>query len=136
MPWTSASRSGAILSIEWHDMQVRIGGRCRVPHSVQVLASKANFQPTLRSDGGAAGRSGSGRRGGSVRTMPRQFRNAPKLFNAKRFKHPDQSGDGLVTQVGAPGWFDDTLRPMRAKMRRAAERALRHRAERVSRKAP
>ena len=62
---TSTSRSGAIRSIAWHFTQTRCGGRWRAPHVSQRLPVNANFQSSARRDGGAAGGSGSGRRGGS-----------------------------------------------------------------------
>lgn len=104
-----------------------------LPHAGEPLrqAIADAVEPVMRIRGHRAG----ARIRVTGRGMPRGFRNAPKLFNRKSFRHPT-SGDQWVSQVGAPGWFDDTLRPMRAKMRLAAERALRHRAERISRKAP
>src|SRR5262245_43051444 len=71
----SASRSGAIRSTAWHFTHTRCGGTCRAPHAWQRLPVKANFHDSARNDGGAAGRSGSGRRGGSRWRNPRHVRN-------------------------------------------------------------
>jgi hypothetical protein len=105
-----------------------------LPHAGEPLrqAIADAVEPVVRMRGGRAG----ARIRVTGRGMPRGFRNAPKLFNRNSFKHPTRGGDQWATQVGAPGWFDATLRPMRVRMRQAADRALRHRAERVSRKAP
>src|SRR4051794_32895041 len=74
VPGTSANRSGAIRSTAWHFTHTRCGGRWRVPHSSQREPVKPYFQSSRRNDGGAAGRSGSGRRGGSRVSIPRQVR--------------------------------------------------------------
>src|SRR5436190_11678667 len=72
---TSASRSGVILSTAWHFTHTRWGGRWRVPHAWQRLPVNANFHASERSEGGASGGWGSGRRGGSRCRNPRQVRN-------------------------------------------------------------
>jgi len=59
-----------------HDRQARVGGMWRKPQAVQVLAAKAYFHPSERRTIGAPGRSGSGRRGGSRWSWPRQVKNA------------------------------------------------------------
>lgn len=51
--------------------------------------------------------------------MPRQFRNAPKLTNRKKWRRRVFGTDVWKDQVGKPGWFDDTLK----KADKAAERA-------------
>src|SRR5438094_5311209 len=71
---TSASRSGAIRSMAWHFTHTRCGGTWRAPHARQRLPVNANFHDSARKEGGAAGRSGSGRRGGSRWRKPRQVR--------------------------------------------------------------
>ena len=75
VPGTSASRSGCIWSMAWHERQARVGGMWRKPHTWQRLATNAYFQRSERWTVGAPGRSGSGRRGGSRRIWPRQVRN-------------------------------------------------------------
>jgi len=55
-------------------MQVWSAGRCLVPQAVQEPATKAYFQCTCLADAEGAGGSGSGRRGGSRSSMPRQVR--------------------------------------------------------------
>jgi hypothetical protein len=64
----------------------------------------------------------------------RGFINAPKRLNARNWKRP--IGDTTVTQVGRPGWFDDTLRHLAPALHAAARQALNNRAQRISRKAP
>lgn len=45
----------------------------------------------------------------SKRGMPRKFRNAPQRLNRKQgWRHP-VFGGAWVTQIGQPGWFDDTI---------------------------
>jgi len=63
--------------------------------------------------------------------MPRDFWNAPKRFNQRRWRHKVYGRDVWVSQVGAPGWFDDTLRRNRQRYRVAARRALANMAERI-----
>ena len=61
---TSAIRTGSMWSISPEPMLTRVGGRWTKPPSSR-LPMKAYFQASVRRLGGAAGRSGSGRRGGS-----------------------------------------------------------------------
>lgn len=68
--------------------------------------------------------------------MPRGFRNAPKRLNDRSFRHPVFTKQVWVTQIGAPGWFDEPLRLMRPRLASAAARALERRARRITRKAP
>ena len=72
---TSAMRWGFILSTAWHLTHTRWGGRCRAPHAWHWLPVNANFHASERSEGGASGGCGSGRRGGSRSRKPRQARN-------------------------------------------------------------
>lgn len=67
--------------------------------------------------------------------MPRNFPNAPKRFNQRSFRRRVYGRNAWVTQVGAPGWFDDTLDHMRPRLQAAAHAALEGRARRISRKA-
>ena len=64
----------AVLLVPPQLRQTRAGGRCVKPHCSQQLPVSPNFQVSARDDGGAAGRSGSGRRGGSSSTRPRHDR--------------------------------------------------------------
>lgn len=68
--------------------------------------------------------------------MPRSFANAPRRLNDKSFRHPIPTGQTWVTQIGAPGWFDDTLERLRSRLAAAASDVLERRARRISRKAP
>ena len=67
--------------------------------------------------------------------MPRSFRNAPKRLNQRSFRRRVYGSNTWVVQVGAPGWFDDTLSQLRPKLRAAALQVLQRRARRISRKA-
>jgi hypothetical protein len=80
-----------------------------------------------------------GRRAGvSIRAlktgMPREFKNAPKRLNARQgWRHPVFGNrDRWVSQVGKPGWFDDTLTAQRPAIIRAVSRVLEHAANRIS----
>jgi hypothetical protein len=67
----------------------------------------------------------------------RGFINAPKRLNQRRgWKHEVYGSRTTVTQMGQPGWFDDTLGRLHPSLRAAAEKALERRARRISRKAP
>jgi hypothetical protein len=55
-------------------MHTRCGGSCGVPQLVHFEPMKPNFHVSERSIGGPAGRSGSGRRGGSVGRISRHLR--------------------------------------------------------------
>jgi len=70
----SAMRTGVIRSLTRHRAHTRDGGRCTSPQASQREPVNPNFQSSLRSDGGAAGDFGSGRRGGSRSRWPRQVR--------------------------------------------------------------
>lgn len=73
----------------------------------------------------------------SSQGMPRGFWNAPKRFNQNSFRHPVHGNRKVwTTQVGAPGWFDDTLQQLRPYLLDRAEQVVRERAERIGRKAP
>jgi hypothetical protein len=67
--------------------------------------------------------------------MPRGFANAAKRFNQHQFRRHPYGSKSWVVQVGAPGWFDDTLSRMHPRLRTAALAALEGRARRISRKA-
>lgn len=66
--------------------------------------------------------------------MPRGFRNAPKRLNAKKgWRHPVfDNRDVWVTQIGRPGWFDDTLPPFKPAAVKAAAAAMDAVARRIS----
>jgi hypothetical protein len=66
--------------------------------------------------------------------MPRGFRNAPKRINQRSWRHQIFGTDAWVTQVGAPGYFDDTVERGRSRYEAAAYRALDNVAERIGRK--
>lgn len=64
--------------------------------------------------------------------MPRGFVNAPRRLNRAKWRHPVFGDrDRWVTQVGAPGWFDDPLRARRADYRRAVEQVIGDLADRI-----
>jgi hypothetical protein len=65
----------------------------------------------------------------------RGFANAPKRFNQRGFRRRVYGRDAWVVQVGAPGWFDDSLDHLHPRLRVAALAALEGRARRISRKA-
>ena len=106
-----------------------------LPHAGESLrqAVAAGVESIARLDGPRAGA-----RIRARKPTVRGFRNAPARLNSNRgWRHPVFGDvDTWVDQMGRPGWFDDTLRPLRPALVRAAERALRNRAQRISRKAP
>lgn len=65
----------------------------------------------------------------------RGFANAAKRFNQRGFRRRVYGSNSWVVQVGAPGWFDDTLQSLHPRLRAAALAALEGRARRISRKA-
>lgn len=68
--------------------------------------------------------------------IPRGFNNAAKRFNQRGgFRRRVYGSSTWVVQVGAPGWFDDTLHRMHPRLRAAALEVLAGRARRISRKA-
>lgn len=78
----------------------------------------------------------SGRRTGariyaSKRGMPRGFANAPRDLNRDSWEHPDRGGR-MVTQVGAPGFFDKPLKGTARMYRRAISRAVEDMAKRIA----
>jgi hypothetical protein len=67
--------------------------------------------------------------------MPRGFANAPKRLNSvKGWRHRVFGTDRWVTQIGKPGWFDDTLQAFKAPATRAAQQAMDRMAARIDRK--
>ncbi|SCL43262.1 hypothetical protein GA0074692_6794 [Micromonospora pallida] len=95
-------------------------------------AVAAGVESMVRLDGRRAGARIRARKTPDVRG----FASAPKRLNARRgWRHPVGGNyDVWVTQVGRPGWFDDTLRPLRPRLRAAAARVLDDRARRISRR--
>ncbi|GIJ51325.1 hypothetical protein Val02_82110 [Virgisporangium aliadipatigenens] len=71
----------------------------------------------------------------SSKGMPRWFTQAPKRTNARRgWTHPVYGRTGvLVRQIGAPGWFDDTLARHAPAARRAVVDAMHDSAKRIER---
>lgn len=69
--------------------------------------------------------------------MPRGFRNAPKRLNSRRgWRHPVHGrADVWVRQIGAPGWFDDTLSRGQERYRAAVRRAIEKSVNRIERRA-
>lgn len=67
--------------------------------------------------------------------MPRGFINAPKRLNSRRGWRRQVYGGPWVSQMGKPGWFDDTMRKFQPAARRAAQRVQDEMAERVARRA-
>lgn len=68
--------------------------------------------------------------------MPRKFANAPKRLNERRgWRHPVYGTGKWVTQLGAPGWFDDPIQRRMEKYKKAVQKALQDVADRISRKA-
>lgn len=104
-----------------------------LPHAGEPLrqAVAANVEALARFDGR---RPGARIRAKETKTV-RNFATAPRRLNSRRgWRHPVFGNDERWTnQIGAPGWFDDTLRRLRPRLRRAAEAALRDRARRIAR---
>jgi len=65
--------------------------------------------------------------------MPRQFNNAPKRLNAaKGWRHTVFGDDSKwVTQLGMPGWFDDTIPKFKPAAQKAAKEAMDNMARRI-----
>lgn len=65
--------------------------------------------------------------------MPRGFRNAPQRLNRRTgWRHPVFGRDVWVVQLGAPGWFDETMIATRAGARRAAVAAMEAMRDRIA----
>jgi hypothetical protein len=108
--------------------------------SILSMASQGLSTPSLRSAVAAAVKvqvRTSGRGAGvfvkvGKSGMPRGFRNAPKRLNSRGWKHPVRGNrDVWVSQVGKPGWFDDTMRRADPAAERAAKNAMDNMAERI-----
>lgn len=102
-----------------------------LPHVGEPLrqAVAARVRSDVRLGGPAAGaRIRVGKTG-----MPRGFRNAPKRLNSRGWRHRVYGRDVWVTQIGQPGWFDDTLQHGQARYRVAVQKAMEDSAERVAR---
>lgn len=64
--------------------------------------------------------------------MPRGFNNAPKRLNSRKgWRHPVYGTGRWVTQLGKPGWFDDTLQAFKPAAERAAAEAMDRMARRI-----
>lgn len=99
-------------------------------HEPLRQAVAANVESIVRFDGR--------RPGARIRARKinlRGFASAPKRLNARSWRH-QVFGDTetWVTQVGQPGWFDDTLRRLHPRLKAAAARVLDNRARRISRR--
>ncbi|MER7002205.1 hypothetical protein ABT297_04040 [Dactylosporangium sp. NPDC000555] len=80
-----------------------------------------------------SGRSAGARIVAHRRGLPRGFGNAPKRTNARSWRHRVYGRDVWVTQIGAPGWFDDPVKAHRTRYRAAARRVLVDMSQRIAR---
>lgn len=62
----------------------------------------------------------------------RGFTQAPRRFNAKRFRHRVFGTDRWVYQIGNPGFFDKPIKEHRALFRLACRRAMDDMARRIA----
>lgn len=62
---------------------------------------------------------------------PRGFKQAPRRFNAPKFRHKIFGHEIWVDQVGAPGWFDQ-VRKHGPEYRKAVVKSLDRMAERIA----
>lgn len=100
-------------------------------HEPLRVAVAAGVESIVRLDGERAGA-----RIRARKVTLRGFMNAPKRLNRRHgWRHP-VFGDveTWVTQVGAPGWWDEPLRRLRPQMKAAAARVLDNRARRIARR--
>ncbi len=63
--------------------------------------------------------------------MPRNFVNAPKRFNAAKFRHRVWGREVWVDQVGRPQWFDGPMQSHKAEYRAACIAAMQRMAQRI-----
>lgn len=100
-------------------------------HEPLRQAVAAGVESVVRLDGRRAGA-----RIRARKVDVRGFTNAPKRLNARNgWRHPVFGDvDTWVPQRGAPGWFDETLRPLRPRLRASAARVLDNRARRIARR--
>lgn len=105
-----------------------------LPHGGESL--RAAVAAAVVSEVRVTGGSAVARIRATKRAMPRGFANAPARLNARRgWKHPVHGRTSTwVTQMGAPGWFDDTIARGRDRYERAAREALDRVARRVARR--
>ncbi len=74
---TSAIGTGSMSSTASPFIEIRAGGRWMAPLERSREPTKPNFHSSVRAAADAETRSGSGRRGGSTGSRPRQLRNLP-----------------------------------------------------------
>lgn len=126
-----AALEPGVIAVRGALMGMATGG---VDHAGEPLrqAVADSVESVVRLDGRRAGARIRARKTPDVRG----FANAPKRLNARRgWRHPVGGNyDVWVTQTGKPGWFDDTLRPLRPRLRAVAARVLDDRARRISRR--
>ena len=75
VPTASAMATGSMSSTAPPSMDTRDGGRCTAPDERSFEPTKPNFQSSLRWAAVLETRAGSGRRGGSGWSWPRQAKN-------------------------------------------------------------
>ena len=75
VPAASAMATGSMSSTAPPSMETREGGRCTAPELRSFEPTNPNFQSSLRWAAVLETRAGSGRRGGSGCSWPRQDRN-------------------------------------------------------------
>jgi hypothetical protein len=104
-----------------------------LPHDGEPL--RAAVASAVRSDIRLSGKFAGARIQVTKRGMPRGFANAPKRLNARRgWRHRVFGRDVWVTQIGEPGWFDDTMARGHRRYRAAVEKAMDGMANRIVRK--
>lgn len=78
-------------------------------------------------------RTGVSIRARKLKDHPRQFYNAPKLTNRKRWRRMVYgNADAWVEQVGKPGWFDDAMRKNRDRYHYEVRKTLNATAKRIA----
>ena len=127
----SASGAGSMSSVCAPPRETRAGGRCTTPVSRSFEPTNPNFHSSLRAAAVAETRGGSGRRGGSTGSMPRQARNLPygqrragrdlrRRSGASGPVRRQRVGGTEQQHVGAVGQRRPARAPARARPARAA----------------
>lgn len=121
-PAVSEIRSGALAIKRGESVSVRPSKKRPVADSAVSLgaAIARGVGVQTRLTGRYAGVTVRARKSG----MPRGFANAPKRINAKQFRHKVFGRDVWVTQIGAPGFFDNPLKRDQAKYRATCVRVM------------
>lgn len=102
-----------------------------LPHDGPPL--RAAIARQIRAEARLSGRATGARVRAKKKSLPREFKNAPKRTNSRKgWRRRIYGRDVWVQQKGEPGWFDDPMKRHRREYRAAVLSAMNSAAKRIT----